>query len=80
MNEELCFTTATEIAVRIRRRELSPVEVVDAFLERIEDRNGEINAYVTLLGDEARDAATEAKRAVVSGRTAQGQTRGDKAS
>jgi amidase len=30
---ELTYTTATELAARIRRRELSPVEVVDAFIE-----------------------------------------------
>jgi amidase/aspartyl-tRNA(Asn)/glutamyl-tRNA(Gln) amidotransferase subunit A len=33
--DELAYTTATELAARIRRRELSPVEVMDAFIERI---------------------------------------------
>ncbi len=37
--DELAYMTATELAARIRRRELSPVEVVDAFIERIEARN-----------------------------------------
>jgi Asp-tRNA(Asn)/Glu-tRNA(Gln) amidotransferase A subunit family amidase len=64
---DLCFVSATELASRIRRRDLSPVEVVDAFLERIEERNGEIGAYVTVIGEEARDAAREAERAVGSG-------------
>lgn len=50
MAEELCYTPATELAARIRRRDLSPAEVVDA------SRNGEINAYVTVLWEEARDA------------------------
>ena len=59
---------ATELASRIRRRDLSPVEVVEAFLARIEERNGEIGAYVTVIGDEAREAAREAERAVGSGR------------
>src|SRR5215218_1026740 len=67
MSEELCFTPATELASRIRRRDLSPVEVVDAFLERIEERNGRLNAYVTVLGEEAREAAREAERALGSG-------------
>ena len=66
MSGELCFTPATELASRIRRRDLSPVEVVDAFLERIEERNGEIGAYVTVIGEEAREAAREAERAVGS--------------
>ncbi len=69
MSEELCFTPATELAARIRRRDLSPVEVVNAFLERIEERNGRLNAYVTVLGEEALEAAREAERALGSGET-----------
>src|SRR5215211_9317506 len=68
VSEELCFAPATELASRIRRRDLSPVEVVDAFLARIEERNDEIGAYVTVIGEEARAAARGAERAVGSGR------------
>jgi aspartyl-tRNA(Asn)/glutamyl-tRNA(Gln) amidotransferase subunit A len=67
LSEELCYTPGVELAARIRRRDLSPVEVVEAFLERIEARNGELNAYVTVLGEEAREAARGAERAVGSG-------------
>jgi amidase len=42
--DELGYVTATELAARIRRRELSPVEVVDAFIERIQARNQSLNA------------------------------------
>ena len=41
---ELAYMTATELAGRIRRRELSPVEVTDAFIERIQARNGRLPA------------------------------------
>ena len=44
--DELAYTTATELAGRIRRRELSPVEVVDAFIKRIQARNQSLNAFV----------------------------------
>lgn len=64
---ELVFTPATELAARIRRRDLSPVDVVDAVLDRIDEVNPRINAFVTLLDDEAREAAREAERAVESG-------------
>lgn len=67
MAEELCFTPAAELAVRIRRGDLSPVKVVDAFLSRIDRVNPEINAYVTVLDDRARERAKEAERAVESG-------------
>ena len=69
VSEEICFTGAAELAEKVRGRELSPVEVVDAFLARIEERNRETNAYVTVIGDEARAAAREAERAVYSGRS-----------
>ena len=35
VHDELAFMPATELLARIGRRDLSPVEVVDAFLERI---------------------------------------------
>lgn len=67
MTEELCYTSATELASKIRRREVSPVEVVDAFFDRIDVRNEEINAYVTLLEEEAREQARQAERDIESG-------------
>ena len=63
----LCFLPATELAARIRRREVSPSEVVDAYLRRIEERNPQINAYTLVLGDEARQAARAADDALMSG-------------
>jgi Asp-tRNA(Asn)/Glu-tRNA(Gln) amidotransferase A subunit family amidase len=67
MSEELCFTPAAELASRIRRRDVSPVEVVEAFLDRIGSRNERMNAYVTVLEDEAREKGREAETALVSG-------------
>jgi len=65
--EDLCFAPAAELAARIRRRDLSPVEVVEAFLDRIESHDSRINAYVTVLGEEARESAREAERALTLG-------------
>jgi Asp-tRNA(Asn)/Glu-tRNA(Gln) amidotransferase A subunit family amidase len=64
---KLCFLPATELAARIRRRDISPVEVVDAYLQRIEHRNPLINAYTLVLAEEARSAARAAERAVTGG-------------
>lgn len=63
----LCFTPTTVLAERIREGELSPVEVVDTFLARIEERNDELNAFITLIPEHAREAAKEAERAVERG-------------
>jgi amidase len=65
--DELAYTTATELAARIRRRQLSPVEVVDAFIERIEARNPSLNAFVYAGFDDARQRARQAEQALVSG-------------
>lgn len=55
---ELCFLTATELAARIRRRELSAREVLEAHLAQIERVNPAVNAIVTLTAEQAmRDAA-----------------------
>jgi amidase/aspartyl-tRNA(Asn)/glutamyl-tRNA(Gln) amidotransferase subunit A len=64
---DLFYMPGTELALRIRRRDLSPVEVVDAFLRRIDSRNPAINAYVTVIHDEARRVAQAAERAIMSG-------------
>lgn len=58
-NDELCFLPATGMAAAIRARTLSPVEVVDALLERIERVNPRINAFTVILAEQARTVARE---------------------
>jgi amidase/aspartyl-tRNA(Asn)/glutamyl-tRNA(Gln) amidotransferase subunit A len=61
------YATASELAGRIRRRELSPVEVLDACIARIEARDPSLNAFVHRGFDEARERARAAERAVSAG-------------
>ncbi|PYM92611.1 MAG: amidase [Candidatus Rokuibacteriota bacterium] len=64
MNDtDLCWMSAADLAVAIAKKKVSPVEVVDATLARI-DKLKELNAYVTLDADGARTAAKAAERAV----------------
>jgi amidase len=65
--DDLAYASATELAARIRQRELSPVEAVDAAIERIEAGNERLNAFVHLGFDDARSAAREAERALAAG-------------
>ncbi|ARS88468.1 amidase [Natrarchaeobaculum aegyptiacum] len=60
----LTAASATELARRIRDGEVTATDAVEAHLERIETVDGEINAFVTVCADEARDAAAEADRAL----------------
>ena len=48
--------TAAQIAARVKAREISPVAVVDEALARISQRNGELNAVVTLNPNALEDA------------------------
>ena len=57
---ELHDLTAAEAAARVARRELSPVELVDALLARIDRVEPELRAWVTLDADGARAAARAA--------------------
>jgi aspartyl-tRNA(Asn)/glutamyl-tRNA(Gln) amidotransferase subunit A len=66
-NKELCLMSATETAAAIRERKVSPAEVVDAVLERIDELNPRLNAFCTLTADEARSKARAAEEAVVQG-------------
>jgi amidase len=65
--DELAYMTATDMAARIRRRQFSPVEVVDAVIERIEQRNPSLNAFVFKGYDDARRRAEQAEHAVLAG-------------
>lgn len=54
----------------VRLRRLSPVEVVEATLARIEHLNPRLNAFITVFGDQAHEAAKRAERLVMQrGRT-----------
>src|SRR5687767_2530974 len=59
--------TAAEAARQIRRREVSPVELVDALLSRIERSQPTLKAFVTVDYDGARAAARAAEAALASG-------------
>ncbi len=57
---ELYNASVRALAAAIRSGDVSSVEVVQAFLDRIETVNAKINAVVALAGDEALDAARDA--------------------
>lgn len=66
MNTELVHQDATKLAELIRTKEVSPVEVVQAHLDRIHLANPNINAIVTVASD-ALNAAKAAEAAVMAG-------------
>jgi Asp-tRNA(Asn)/Glu-tRNA(Gln) amidotransferase A subunit family amidase len=68
MDKELCYMPATEMVEAIKKQDVACIEVVDEILQRIEKINPKINAYCTVLTDEAHKAAKEADKAVKQGK------------
>jgi Asp-tRNA(Asn)/Glu-tRNA(Gln) amidotransferase A subunit family amidase len=64
---EICFTPATELSRLIRAKDVSPVEIADAVLARIERVNPLINAYLTVTADLAREQARAAEGRALRG-------------
>jgi amidase len=59
------FTHAVELAAAIRRREVSPVEVVDTYLDRIDALDPQLDAFCHRADEDARKAAIAATDAVM---------------
>jgi len=59
--------TALEQAAAVRAREVSPSELVDHHLARIEALDARVGAFVTVTPDRARAAATRAEALVLVG-------------
>jgi aspartyl-tRNA(Asn)/glutamyl-tRNA(Gln) amidotransferase subunit A len=66
MKSKLFYQDATKLAELIRTKQVSPVEVMTAHLERIDAMNPTINAIVT-IADDALQAAKAAEAAVMAG-------------
>ena len=64
---DIPFLSAGELSRHIQRKELSPVEVTEAYLERIDDVDFKFNAYLTVCRREALNDAREAESAILRG-------------
>ncbi len=67
MTDALGLSSATELAQLIRNRELSSVELLDHFVERVERINPDINAVITLDVERAKESAVAADQATADG-------------
>src|SRR5260370_27789309 len=57
------------MAAMVCERRISPTELVDAHFRQIAKHNPQINAFVLLLEDQARNAARQAEAAIMRGET-----------
>ena len=64
---ELCYKSAGELSRLIREKQVSPVELIDAHLARIEATEPTLNSFITLLPDHARQEARRAEAQIQAG-------------
>ena len=64
---ELCYMSAGQLSRLVEAKELSPVEIVDAHLARIDATEPGLNSFITLLPEEARAAARRAETEIQAG-------------
>jgi aspartyl-tRNA(Asn)/glutamyl-tRNA(Gln) amidotransferase subunit A len=64
---DLSFLTISELSLMLQSRQVSPVEVVRASLDRIERLNSVLNSFITVLADEAIAAASDAEMELSKG-------------
>jgi aspartyl-tRNA(Asn)/glutamyl-tRNA(Gln) amidotransferase subunit A len=67
MAEDGEIATISDFAPRIRRKEISPVELTRLYLENVARLNPVLNAYVTVIEDQAVEEARQAEREVLRG-------------
>ena len=67
MSDEIAYATIAELGARYRKRDLSPVEVTQALLARIEKLDPILHAFVTLTADSALAEARAAEEALRRG-------------
>ena len=69
MNENaLAYMSIAEQAALIRKKEISPVDLVDVYLKRIEKWDGVLHSWITVCADSARAQAKEAETEIAKGR------------
>ncbi len=61
------FPSISELAPRLRRGEISPVEITRACLDRIEKRNPALNAFITVMAESALAEARQAESEILRG-------------
>ena len=65
--KDIAFLSATELGSAIKSKEISPVEAVEAYLDRIERIDPQVNSYITIMAEQTRQEALEAEKEIRRG-------------
>ncbi len=66
--KDLCYLSAGQLGRMIQKREVSPVEAIEAHIQRIESLEPKLNSFITFLPDQARKEARKAEEEILAGR------------
>ena len=66
-DQDLAYTTISGLAPLIKSQEVSPVELTELALARIDRYDGPLNSFITIMADSARAEAKAAEQAIVAG-------------
>ena len=66
-NRELTFYTIKDLSQKIREKSISPVELTNAYLDRIELIDKELNSFIEVYRDSALKRAIELEKEMLSG-------------
>ena len=64
---QLPFLSASDLSRLIEKKEVSPVEATEAYLDRIDSLDFKFNSYITVMREQAMEAARNAEAAIVNG-------------
>ena len=67
VDADLAFLPMSELRTLIATKQVSPVEVTELYLQRIEALNPQLNAYLTITAELARTMAQQAEQDVMAG-------------
>ena len=65
--QDLTRLSIAQVSELIKTSQVSPVDLVDTTVARIDELDGTINSYITVMGDQARQAAQDAERSIRAG-------------
>ena len=66
-SKEIAFLSATELGAAIKAKQISPVEAVEAYLDRIQRIDPKVNSYITVMADQALEDARQAEAEIQRG-------------
>ena len=64
---QIPFLSASELSRLIEKKEVSPVEATEAYLDRIDSLDFKFNSYITVMREQAMEAARDAEAAIAKG-------------